>query len=74
MRIKIKVKAASKKPVVTRRADGMLCVKVDALPQKGKANRRLIEILSKHFGVSKSEVTIVHGAGEPVKLVEIGKR
>jgi len=71
MRIKIKVKAASKNPGVSRRADGMLCVKVDAQPQKGKANKRLIEILSKHFGVAKSEIRIVHGAGDSVKLIEI---
>jgi len=71
MKIKIKVTAGSKKASVSERADGMLCVKVDAQPIKGRANKRLMEILSEHFGVAKSEISIVHGAGESVKLIEI---
>lgn len=71
MKIKVKVNAGSKTASVSKRADGMLCVKVDVLPQKGKANKRLMEILSEHFGVAKSEISIIHGAGESVKLIEI---
>jgi len=73
MKIKVKVNARSKTSSVTERADGMLCVKVDAPPVKGRANHRLIEILAAHFNVPKSAVTILHGPAAPVKLIEIKK-
>jgi len=40
-------------------------------PQKGKANRELIEKISKHFDVPKSNVRIVSGEKSRKKLVEV---
>jgi uncharacterized protein (TIGR00251 family) len=37
----------------------------------GAANKQLIQVLSKHFGVSKSSVTIVKGDKSRIKFVEI---
>ena len=55
-----------------RRVGGKyLRVKVAAPPIEGKANRELINILSKHFGVSKNKVTIVSGEKSRNKIVEI---
>ena len=40
-------------------------------PQKGKANKELIEKISKHFSVPKSNVRIISGVKSRKKLVEV---
>jgi hypothetical protein len=40
-------------------------------PQKGKANKELIEKISKYFKVPKSNVRIVSGEKSRKKLVEV---
>lgn len=40
-------------------------------PQKGKANKELIEKISKYFDVPKSNVRIVSGEKSRKKLVEV---
>jgi uncharacterized protein len=49
-----------------------LRVKVAAPPIEGKANKELINILSEHFKVSKSKISIVAGEKSRNKIVEIG--
>lgn len=44
---------------------------VTVVPEKGKANKALIALLSKHFGVAKSMITIVRGETSRLKIVEI---
>jgi len=51
--------------------DGMIKIKVAVVPEKGKANKCLIAFLAKQLGVKKNAVTIVSGAGNPVKQVRI---
>ena len=51
--------------------DGMIKIKVAVVPEKGKANKCLIAFLAKQLGVKKNSVTIVSGAGNPVKQVRI---
>ena len=41
--------------------DGSLQVRVSARPEKGKANKRVVELLATEFGVPKSGVTILRG-------------
>ena len=40
-------------------------------PQKGKANKELIEKISKYFDVPKSNVRIISGEKSKKKLVEV---
>jgi uncharacterized protein (TIGR00251 family) len=44
---------------------------VKALPEKGKANKAVIELLADHFGVARSAVTILHGQNKKKKLIRI---
>jgi uncharacterized protein (TIGR00251 family) len=44
---------------------------VKALPEKGKANKAVIELLADHFGVARSAVTILHGQSKKKKLIRI---
>jgi hypothetical protein len=48
-----------------------ITVGITAKPQKGKANKELIEKISEHFGVSKFNVRIVSGEKSRKKLVEV---
>jgi uncharacterized protein len=48
-----------------------LKVKVAAPPLEGKANKELINILSEHFKVPKSKISILHGEKSRNKIVEI---
>ncbi len=45
---------------------------IHASPDKGKANKSVIALLAKHFGVTKSSITIVKGETSREKIVEIG--
>ncbi len=51
--------------------NGVLVVRVSAPPRAGKANKRLIELLSKHYRVPKSSVVIVKGFKSREKVVRI---
>ena len=54
-------------------ADGKphLKVRVTAIPEKGKANKALIALLSKSLRVPKGAISIVSGETNRVKTVEI---
>lgn len=44
---------------------------VTAVPENGKANEALIALLSKHFKVPKSAITLLKGHTDRNKLLEI---
>lgn len=51
--------------------EGVLWVRIAAPPLKGKANQKLIELLSDVLGVSKSNLTIEKGITSRRKTVAI---
>ncbi len=51
--------------------DGMLKVKVSAPPEKGKANKCLLNFLAKQLGVRKNAVNIISGQISPVKQIKV---
>jgi uncharacterized protein (TIGR00251 family) len=50
---------------------GMLKIKVSAPPEKGKANKCLLEFLAKKLGVKKTGVSIISGRNSKVKSVQV---
>ena len=50
---------------------GRLKIKITAPPVDGKANKKLIEFLSKTLGVSKSSVEIIKGISSKLKTLAI---
>ena len=62
---------STKGPLVEISADGVLTVFLAARAVDGAANEALIEVLANHFGVRKSDVTIVRGHSSRHKIVEI---
>jgi len=73
MNKKIKViPRSSKNEVVGEMSDGILKIKLTAAPVDGEANKELIKLLAKYFGVAKSRIKIVKGLTSRNKVVEIG--
>lgn len=71
MRVQILVKTNARKERVEVRHDGSLFVCVNAPPVEGKANQKVVELLSSYFGKPKSMITIVRGARSKYKTIEI---
>jgi hypothetical protein len=44
---------------------------IQSEPQKGKANKELLEKISKHFKISKSHIRIISGEKSRKKIIEI---
>jgi hypothetical protein len=71
LRINVKVKPSSRKNEVKLIDNNKLEIRVTAAPDKGKANKAVVELLAKHFKVPKSAITIVRGEGARDKVIEI---
>ncbi len=72
MRVTVLVKPGSKKgPLVERAEDGTLTVCLLERAVDGAANDGLIALLAKHFGISKSRVTIESGFTSRIKRVSV---
>lgn len=62
MKITVMVKPNSRKEAVEPQADGTYIVRVNAPPIEGRANERVVELLSEHFSRPKSSIRLVSGA------------
>jgi len=72
MKYTIKIKTNSRKNEVTLAEDGTLNIFVTVPPIEGKANKKLIELLSEYFKKPKRCISIVAGLRSKIKIVEIG--
>jgi len=70
IRIKV-VPKSSKTELAGIMPDGTWKIKVAAAPEKGKANRALVEFLSEHLGVAKSRIRIVSGETSQLKRIQV---
>ena len=71
MLIGVRVTSGAKEVRVTKTGENGYEVRVDAKAVSGRANKRLLEILSEHIGVPRSKITIVRGAKSRDKIVSI---
>jgi uncharacterized protein len=71
MLISVHVTPNSKESRVTKVGEASFDVKVDEKATGGRANKRLVEILSEHFGVPRSKISIVRGVKSRDKTVEV---
>ncbi len=66
-----KIVPGSSRTTVSGLLDGMVKIKISAVPEKGKANQCLIEFLAKQLGVKKNAISIISGQTNPVKSVQV---
>lgn len=67
--ISVRVTTNSESPGVEKTGAESYSVRVDEKAVGGRANSRLIEIMAKHLGVRKSQISIVKGAKTRNKLL-----
>jgi len=74
MEIRVKViPRAARSEIAGEMADGSLKVRLAAVPEDGKANEALRELLARRYGVALRDVTIVSGASSSRKRIRIGR-
>jgi hypothetical protein len=71
MIVKVRVTPNTKEARVVKINDTSFDVRVDEKAVDGRANKRLIMILSDYFNVRKSKISIVKGIKSRDKLVQI---
>jgi uncharacterized protein (TIGR00251 family) len=70
-RLEVKVTPNTGRNEITGWRDDVLQVKIAAAPEKGKANRELIDFLGRVLGVKKSDIAIIQGQTGRNKSLEI---
>lgn len=70
--VSVKVQPRSKAPGVLKLADGSFRVRVVAAPERGRANREVIERLAEFMDVPPSRLKIVRGEASSNKWVRVG--
>ncbi|MBD3328550.1 YggU family protein [Candidatus Peregrinibacteria bacterium] len=68
--VKIIPKSA-RNEIVGELMNDTLKIKINAVPEKGKANKELVSFLANQFNVSKSCIEIVSGHTSQIKTVKI---
>ncbi|MBL8017239.1 MAG: DUF167 domain-containing protein [Ignavibacteria bacterium] len=71
MRISVKVKPNARENSINQVGDYSFEVRVSVPPEKGKANKKVIALLSKHFHTAKSNIELISGETSKEKLFEI---
>ena len=63
----VRAAAGARQNAILGVRQGMLRVAVTAAPEKGKANRAIVELLSEALGVPKSAIELLSGETSPQK-------
>lgn len=71
MKISVKVHPKSKVESIAQVAENEFELYFNVAPEKGKANEKVIEMISDYFGIAKSSVVIVTGHKSTKKIIEI---
>ena len=71
MRIEVKVITRAKKEGIEKALDGSYKIKVSLPPEKFKANKRVIELLSEELDIKKKNIKIISGETSSKKIIEI---
>jgi uncharacterized protein len=71
VKIRVKVKPNSRENSIKQLEEDNFEIKVSVPPEKGKANEKVIELLSKHLKIPKSKIEIFSGSNSRQKILEI---
>ena len=73
MKIFVKVKSRAKQEKIEKIDDTNFKVWVKEPPEKGRANRAVLEILADYFDTSQLNVKIISGNTSRLKIIEVTK-
>jgi uncharacterized protein (TIGR00251 family) len=71
MKYKVIVKPNARKNEILHGDDGTLVIRVAVPPIEGKANEKVIEVLSKYFNKPKRSISIISGFKGRNKIIEV---
>jgi len=71
MKLAVKVLPKSSQMKAAKQPDGSFRVYVNAPPEKGKANKQVLEVLAKHLKIPQSRLKITIGHQTSHKIIEI---
>jgi len=71
MYIKVKVIADAKKEKFEQKSDELFEVSVKEPAKQNMANRRIQELIARHFGIMKGDVKIISGHRSSSKIISI---
>jgi len=71
MKLSIKVTTNAKQEKIEKISESEFKVYLTCVPEKGKANKVLIKLFAKYFGIAKSNIKIVIGEKNRNKILEI---
>jgi len=71
MLIKVKVFPNSKKEEIIKKSEDSFEIRVKEKPEKGKANREVVRILSCYFKIPESKIRLIRGFKKRNKIFEI---
>ena len=69
--LEVKVRPNAGRTRIRKVESGLLTMDVAAPPEKGRANRELLDFLAKVLGISRSELDIVRGKSSRNKWVRV---
>ncbi len=70
-RIKVKVKPRSSTNELKKISEDSFEARVTAVPEKGKANKKVIELIAEHFNTAKSKVKLISGESYREKIFAV---
>jgi hypothetical protein len=71
LRIIVKVKPGAHSNEVKKLSENSYEVRVTAQPEKGKANKSVIDLLSRYLKIPKSRFILLKGTGTSLKVFEV---
>jgi len=71
MKIAVKVTAGAKRESIKKIDDNNFRISVTVVPEKGRANEKVIKLLSKYLDVPKTSLVIIKGQNSNHKLIEL---
>ena len=70
-RLRLKVVPGASSSGVAGWMGDTLKIRVKAAPEKGKANKEVLAILSEALSVQSRELTLMSGQGSPLKILQV---
>jgi len=71
MKIKVKAHTNSKNEKIILNKDESLDIYIREKPIEGKANKKIIEVLSEYFKVRKNQILLISGEKSKNKIFEV---
>jgi len=71
MFLKVKVFPNSKKEEIIKKSEDEFEIKVKEKAEKGKANKRVKEVLAKYLNISEEKLVLISGAKQRNKIFKI---